>query len=65
MVGPISDEERSNAYRQLAIGFVVFVGLSSGLTAFWGDASLVEIVLVVFAGLIVGGGVLVAMGVGR
>jgi len=65
MVGPISDEERSLAYRQLAIGFVIFVGLSAGMTAFWGDASLVQIVLVVLIGLIVGAGVLVAMGVGR
>ena len=65
MVGPISEEERAFANRQLALGFVMFVGLSAGLTAFWADASLVEIGLVVLAGLVVGGAALFAMGVGR
>lgn len=54
MVGPISDEHRRRGYRNVKIGFVILVGLSSGLIALTGDPSLVELGLVVGAGFLVG-----------
>ncbi len=65
MVGPISDEERAFAYRQLGIGFVLFVGLSAGLTGLWGGATVTEIGVLVLAGLGAGAVVLLALGFGR
>ncbi|MDX1744613.1 MAG: hypothetical protein R3324_01635 [Halobacteriales archaeon] len=54
MVGPISDEGRRRGYRTVKMGFVVLVGLSSGLVSLTGDPSLPELGLVVLAGMVVG-----------
>ena len=63
MVGPIPDERRRQGYRNVKIGFVTLVGLSSGLIALRGDPSLLELGLVVAAGLLVGLVLLLVLGV--
>ncbi len=56
MVGPMSDEERRAGSRRLYAGFVALVGVSSGVMALSGDASITQA-----AGLTLGGS---ALGVG-
>lgn len=62
MVGPISDEERRASTRVLAASFVGLVGISSGLMAFWGGASLSEVTIVIGIGIGVGAGLAVFLG---
>lgn len=62
MVGPISDEERRASTRVLAASFVGLIGISSGLMAFWGGASLSEAAIVIAAGIGVGTGLAVFLG---
>ncbi len=54
MVRPTSDDEKRDAMNQLKIGIVLLVGVSAGLTAFFGGGSLLEIAVALGAGLIVG-----------
>ena len=56
MVSPVSNDERESFTRRLKIGFVVLVGVSSGLITLQGDPG-----PVVFAGAVVGGTVLGAL----
>ncbi|RXK46756.1 hypothetical protein [Halorientalis pallida] len=56
MVGPVSNDERASFTRRLKIGFVVLVGISSGLITLQGNPS-----PVVLAGAVVGGLVLGAL----
>ncbi|WP_458188498.1 hypothetical protein [Haladaptatus sp. NG-WS-4] len=55
MVGPISREERTDAMNRLKAALVLLVGASGGLIALYGDASVVEMVVAVLSGLVVGG----------
>ncbi|KYH26657.1 hypothetical protein HAPAU_17570 [Halalkalicoccus paucihalophilus] len=55
MVGPMSDEERRAGYQRLYTGFVVLVGLSAGLMALSGGATLAQAALVTGVGLALGG----------
>ena len=56
MVGPsITDDERRDANNKLQIGFVLLVGISSGLVATQAGASLVQTVVIVAGGLVLGG----------
>jgi membrane associated rhomboid family serine protease len=54
MVGPVSDEERSDAAFKLKAGIVLFVGLSAGLITLNGDGPLWLSGLAVVAGLLTG-----------
>lgn len=54
MVGPIRGQDRRVATRRLKIGFVLLVGLSSGLITLQSDPSIFVFALAVFAGLVVG-----------
>lgn len=58
MVGPMSDDERRVGSQRLYAGFVVLVGVSAGLMALSGGATLVQVVGVVIAGLVTGAGLL-------
>jgi hypothetical protein len=53
MVGPVSNDERESFTRRLKLGFIVLVGVSSGLITLQGDPS-----PAVFVGAVVGGSVL-------
>lgn len=64
MVGPISDEERRFATRQLMVGFVLLVAVSAGLIALQGGATLVEVGIVTAIGVVVGVVLLWILGVG-
>ncbi|WP_122090495.1 hypothetical protein [Halalkalicoccus subterraneus] len=55
MVGPMSDEERRAGSQRLYTGFVVLVGLSAGIMALSGGATLSQAALVTGAGLVLGG----------
>ncbi|MFD1634133.1 hypothetical protein ACOZ4L_00190 [Haloplanus ruber] len=56
MVGPsFTDDERQVASRRLKLGFVALIGLSGGLVALAADATPVQGVVAVVAGLLVGG----------
>lgn len=52
----ISDAERRAWNRVIALGFVLVVGGSAGLTAFFGGASLVETAALTGLGLVTGTG---------
>ncbi|MFB6206587.1 MAG: hypothetical protein ABEJ05_08705 [Haloglomus sp.] len=54
MVGPVSDEERSDAAFRLKIGIVLFVGLSAGLITLQSDGPLWMSGVAVLAGLLTG-----------
>lgn len=55
MVGPsLSEAEREGRFRTLKTAFVGLVGLSGGLVALWGDASLPLIGASILGGLVVG-----------
>lgn len=54
MVGPASREERLSASRRLKFGFVLLVGISSGLITLQGDPTIFVFVLAVLLGLVVG-----------
>ena len=54
MVGPIRNEDRLAASRRLKLGFVLLVGLSSGLITLQGDPTIFEFALAVLVGLVVG-----------
>lgn len=54
MVGPISQEERQSKMVQLKIGVALLVGVSGGLVALQGDASLPIIGGAVVAGTVLG-----------
>lgn len=63
MVGPIPDGERRAAARRLGGGFVGFIAISAGLTAFYSGATPFETGLIGAAGLLGGVTLLVALGV--
>ena len=67
MVGPsLSEADRAVASRRLRYGFVVLVGCSGGLVALAADATAVQTLGAVLAGLFVGGALLAYLGyVGR
>jgi hypothetical protein len=54
VVGPVSSEERSDAAFRLKVGFVVLVGLSSGLISLQGDLPLWGTGVAILAGLLLG-----------
>jgi membrane associated rhomboid family serine protease len=54
VVGPVSDEERSDATFRIKAGIVLFVGLSAGLITLNGDGPLWLSGLAVVAGLLTG-----------
>ena len=62
MVGPLSDGARRRGARNVRIGFILLVGVSSGLVAVSGGPTLSELVLVVAAGFLVGGLLLWVLG---
>ncbi|PSP76287.1 hypothetical protein BRC86_01375 [Halobacteriales archaeon QS_3_64_16] len=53
MVGPLSDEDRRSGHRRLQTGFVVLVGLSSGLITLQTDPT-----ILLFLGAVLGGTIL-------
>lgn len=55
MVGPISTEQRESKLRKIKVGTALLVGLSMGLVALQGDASLPVIVGAVAVGAVLGG----------
>jgi hypothetical protein len=54
VVGPVSSEERSDATFRLKIGFVVLIGLSSGLISLQGDLPLWGTGVAILVGLVLG-----------
>ncbi|PSQ25350.1 hypothetical protein BRD03_14040 [Halobacteriales archaeon QS_9_68_17] len=55
MVGPsISEEQRERSRTRLKAGFVLLVGVSAGMIAVQGNASLPSVLAVVAAGLVLG-----------
>jgi hypothetical protein len=54
MVGPMSDEERRSGYRRIGAVFVGIVGLSTGMTAVSGGATLAQAGAVAVGGTFVG-----------
>ncbi|WP_276261311.1 hypothetical protein [Haloglomus litoreum] len=54
MVGPVSDEERSDAAFKIKVAIVAFVGLSAGLITLQGDGPLWMSGLAVLAGVLTG-----------
>lgn len=54
MVGPVSDEERSDAVVRIKIAIVLFVGLSAGLITLQGDVPLWQSGVAVVVGLLTG-----------
>jgi hypothetical protein len=54
MVGPISDEERRSGHRRLQTGFVVLVGISSGLITLQADPTILQFLGAVLGGTILG-----------
>lgn len=54
MVGPPSKEERLTASRRLKAGFVLLVGLSTGLLTLTGNPTIFVFSLAVLAGCVVG-----------
>lgn len=58
MVGPMSDEERRIGSQRLYTGFVVLVGVSAGVMALSGGATLVQAAAVAGAGLALGAALL-------
>ena len=54
MVGPVSNDERESFTRRLQLGFVVLVGVSSGLITLQGDPSPTVVVGAVAGGLALG-----------
>ncbi|UPW00757.1 hypothetical protein M0R88_01320 [Halorussus gelatinilyticus] len=58
MVGPQSDEDKRDAMNQFKAGVVLLVGVSAGLIAFSGGATLLEAAVAVGAGLLVGAALL-------
>jgi energy-converting hydrogenase Eha subunit A len=54
VVGPISDEERSDAVVRIKIAIVLFVGLSAGLITLQGDVPLWQSGVAVVVGLLTG-----------
>jgi len=67
MVGPsLTEADRAVASRRLRYGFVILVGCSGGLAALAADATVVQALGAVLAGLLVGGALLAYLGyVGR
>lgn len=58
MVGPMSDEERRVGSRRLYAGFVALVGVSAGVMALSGGASIAEAAGTALGGLALGAGLL-------
>ncbi|MDY6819556.1 MAG: hypothetical protein SVG88_12925 [Halobacteriales archaeon] len=58
MVGPISETERAAGNRALKLGFVLLVGLSTGMMALFGGATVVESLVLLAIGSLIGGGLL-------
>ena len=54
MVGPVSDEERSDAAVRIKVGIVLFVSLSSGLITLRGNAPLWQTGVAMLVGLLTG-----------
>lgn len=54
MVGPISPEERQSKMVRLKAGVALLVGISSGLVAIQGEASIPFVAGAVIAGTVVG-----------
>jgi hypothetical protein len=54
VVGPVSNEERSEAAFRIKIGIVLFVGLSSGLITLQGDVPPWQTGVAVLVGLLTG-----------
>lgn len=54
MVGPMSDEERHAGSQRLYAGFVLLVGVSAGLMALSGGATLLQTMIVLLGGLAIG-----------
>ncbi|WP_331233446.1 hypothetical protein [Natronorarus salvus] len=54
MVGPMSDDERRSGYRRIGAGFVGIVGLSAGMMALSGGASMAQAGAVTVGGVLVG-----------
>jgi energy-converting hydrogenase Eha subunit A len=54
VVGPVSDEERSDAVVRIKIAIVLFVGLSAGLITLQGDVPLWQSGVAVVVGLLTG-----------
>ncbi|WP_128476157.1 hypothetical protein [Halorussus pelagicus] len=54
MVRPPSSEDKRESMNRLKIAIVVLVGASAGLITFSGGGSLVQVVVAVGAGLVVG-----------
>ncbi len=55
MVGPMSDEERRIGSQRLYAAFVMLVGVSAGIMALSGGATLTQAAIVTGAGLALGG----------
>ncbi|WP_369684815.1 hypothetical protein [Halalkalicoccus sp. NIPERK01] len=55
MVGPMSDEERRAGSQRLYAAFVLLVGVSAGLMALSGGATLAQAAIGAGAGLVLGG----------
>ena len=54
MVGPVSDEERSDAAVRIKAGIVLSVALSAGLITLQGDAPLWQTGVAMLVGLVTG-----------
>lgn len=61
MVGPPSAADRDRNRRRLAVGLIGLVALSTALSGFYRGANLIELALLVTAGALVGGGLIVAL----
>jgi hypothetical protein len=55
MVGPMSEAERRAGSQRLAIGFIALVGVSAGIMALSGGATITQTALVTGVGLALGG----------
>ena len=55
MVDPVTDEDRERTMLYVKVALTVLVGLSAGLIASQGDASLETVAGAVLAGFVVGG----------
>lgn len=55
MVDPVTDEDRERTILYVKVGLALLVGLSAGLIASQGDASLEIVVGAVLAGFVIGG----------
>lgn len=63
MVGPTPRGEYDAALRSLLLGFVLFVGFSSMVAAYYGGGTTLEVALLGGVGVLVAFGALLAMGV--